>query len=539
MKLYQAQYKIDCFPETLPTFLANEAELVYKSGNLSEYQTNVDDLAVKRYQYDSHKEELVISVQLNQQGLSIVILPTIFILVCLFTDLFSGLLRNFLLLYLGLWCIGFYLFTMILPKKQPDFLYTNRRTARDCRIPYLRRTSLKISKRSFFFLILGLYAVSPWILPNLNLIVILIASSIILVMYVTSRTTLKEQSTPAVLFLLMVSALPVWLPIGNVLLLSQIEAFRQQYLTFLQSYQGVLFSEDLAEIYAGLTLNEITIIPLVNISTLLVGAYFAPSLWDKFKSLQPWKPDEGGVSYNKKVHAALLLLYLSYGASSLFVLISYVMRNPIVPIESDIELVIVFIPTIVVGAIFTYYRCKKYVRIRRERLARSTKSVLDTIDNKFEVLIIENLDVTAYSIDLFLAEPRIVINEQLLEALDDNELAAVYFHEIYHIESRTISHQRIANIPVIGPMFFLAFINPKEVYLEEFRADEFAAKKVGKQAVISAIESSSEVTYDRVSSTDTSDIHGMSEFLEFITTVPIVGIYRPTRKQRIQNLREN
>jgi Zn-dependent protease with chaperone function len=538
MKLYQAKYRVDCFPEALPGLLADEAELILQKGNLSEYQTSVENFGTKRYRYDSNKKELTISVRLKQWYLSLCILPIIFIPVCVFTDLFVGVVRDVLLLSQGLGCIGFWLSAMFLPKDQPELIYTDRRTAKYCRIPYLRQTNLRLSKSVFLFLILGLYAASPWIFPEPNLIVILTTSSIILSTYVVSRSTLKEQSTPVVLFLLMVSALPVWFPIGNIVFLTQNEVFRQQGLGFLQSYLGVFLPEEMVGIYPVITSNELFNILLINMTVFLFGAYYAPNLWDKIKSQQPWKPDEEEVSYNRKVHLALLFLYLSYGISSSVVLISYFAGTPVVPIENNTELVTVFVPTIVIGLVFTYYRCRKYLRIRREKLAHSNKAVLPTVNNKVEVLIVENLDNTAFSIDLVLAEPRIVINKQLMKSLDDSELAAVYFHEVYHIKSETSSHQRIANVPVIGPMFFLAFINPKEVHLEEFKADEFAAKRVGEQAVISAIQSSAEVTYDSGPSTATSDAHGIFEFLEFITTVPIVGIYRPTRQERVQNLRD-
>jgi Zn-dependent protease with chaperone function len=272
---------------------------------------------------------------------------------------------------------------------------------------------------------------------------------------------------------------------------------------------------------------------------LTLGIYYASRLWENVKSQRLWTGGAEKISYNQKMHLALLCLYLAYFLSSIGIVISFSTGILIVQIKSGIELVAIFMPSIIVCIVFICIQGRKYLHLRREILNQTTRFELRGYHTDIEIFSVENLEATAFVVNLAFSDPKILIDRQLIEKSDHKEIAAIYFHEMYHIHSKTSNYQRVVNVPVVGPMFFLAFINPEEVYAEEFRADEFAAEKVGREVVISAIEAANEETHIRSNSSSTaSDFQKILNFLELITTVPVVGIYRPTRRQRIQNLKE-
>lgn len=538
MKFYEIKYSVDFFPEKVPDQLANEADLVFENSTVREYQTEIEDIGLKRYTYNTDNENLTISAQASQKYLlSCVSLITI-ITLCIFTDFLTGMFRDAILLFAGVMSIIFGCSPIILSFSQPDVIYVGKNTAKIARLPYYRQVASTVSRVHFILLIFGLAAAWPWIMPNFSLIPFLILITVLCSIYVIARTSPKEQTTPALLFLLVLTGLPVWIPIGSLVVYTQYEGIRQQGAVFLEIFQGILFTGYLVQIYEAISSPTLIYILLANLILAFFGASYAPKILDKIMVKLSANTSVNNVHYNKEVHLTLLILYTVYFLSNVVVFVSYLLGNSIIQFRSHVDFVTIFAPGLVIGLYFVYYRSVRYIQIRKQVLSYATKQTQYDFVEEIDIVTVEGLEASAFSVDLYFSKERVVVDRDVFEALDRDELAAVYFHELYHIEHQTKYYQQFVNVPIIGPIFFLALIDPEEVFSEEFRADECAAEKIGIEAVISAIETVAEIKQPVPKSHNAIiDAHSIQELFKFITTIPIVGIYRPTRRQRIQRLK--
>jgi Zn-dependent protease with chaperone function len=537
MKLYEVKYSVDYFPEKVPRQLANDADPVVEDSTRYEYQTEITGIGIKKYAYNQEDNSLIISAWIGRKYQLYYLISFISVPFYWFEDI--GLLDDALLLLGGVTIMILGYSALHLPNKQQEFIDTRKRVAKTLRLPYYRRVELTVSRVAIFSLVFGLITIWPWVIPNVNLISLWILATILVSIYGVSRTSPKEQTTPAILFLLMWTGMPVSLPIGNLFLFTQYDKFKQQGKSLIEVFQRSSLPDYAVQSYETMISYDMVYILFFNIIFIFYIIYYGQNILDEIKTRLLAETDVDNITYNKKSHSIFLFLYLTYFLLDIIVIGSYLLGYPIIRFGSHIEFTTMFAPALGIGLYFAYYRYRRYREVREQVLSYATQQSQYEFHGDIDMVIVDDLDNSVFSVDLAFAEEKIVIGRNIFETLDEDELAAIYFHELYHIKHGTKRYQQFANIPIIGPILFLAFINPKKVALEEFRADEYAAKEVGAEAVISAIETTAEFKQSRITSQDgIFDIDSNQDFLKFITTVPIVDVYRPTRRQRVQKLKQ-
>jgi Zn-dependent protease with chaperone function len=137
-------------------------------------------------------------------------------------------------------------------------------------------------------------------------------------------------------------------------------------------------------------------------------------------------------------------------------------------------------------------------------------------------------------------EPVIVLHEQLNQNLTDEEIQAICYHELYHVKHNSVKYQTWIDIPVVGYLLFLFRTDLSELFNEEYAADEFAAAKVGTEAVVSALTTVDNMNLGRNGSAIQNHIEqGWRGYIQLLFSPPVLSLYSPPRRHRIKRLEED
>ena len=144
----------------------------------------------------------------------------------------------------------------------------------------------------------------------------------------------------------------------------------------------------------------------------------------------------------------------------------------------------------------------------------------------------------AFSTQKIDGQQYIVINQDLENQLDREELLAICYHELYHLEKKTHRLQMMSELPIVGYLLFFVFVNPISIHKEEFRADECAAKNVSREAIVSALEKTESENLGPSDSPVKQFVYEEGRWVAFklFWKVPILPLYRPGRRERIDRL---
>lgn len=130
----------------------------------------------------------------------------------------------------------------------------------------------------------------------------------------------------------------------------------------------------------------------------------------------------------------------------------------------------VIIGTVGIGLLRTYNRS----RLANDALGRF--DALVDLEEEFDVDIVvldtQRARALAY-------KDTVYLSVGLLERLDDDQLRAVVAHEVYHLETR--SPRMLSSFLALTSMTFLR-------YSDEREADAYAARVVGAEAIVGALE---------------------------------------------------
>jgi Zn-dependent protease with chaperone function len=234
----------------------------------------------------------------------------------------------------------------------------------------------------------------------------------------------------------------------------------------------------------------------------------------------------------------MILLIGTYAISVILIPTSIIFNLDIINTRLIPDLLLLYLPLIGGICLHISLRFKSYYKLRAELSTLAQEGSELTTEHRVETVLSDKINVAATSADLLLRKPVIIINKSFAQNLNSSELRAIYYHELYHIKQKTDKIQNLPNIPLIGPLLFLTVISPREVYREEFKADQFAVEKEGRDAVIGALQKakeSGEVSEHRHVAQPNQQ--KMLPFLILLASVPILSLYRPSKMERIDKMR--
>ena len=115
----------------------------------------------------------------------------------------------------------------------------------------------------------------------------------------------------------------------------------------------------------------------------------------------------------------------------------------------------------------------------RSRLASDTLGRFDALTDLEEGFDVDIVVLDTQRVRALAYKDTVYLSVGLLERLDDDQLRAVVAHEVYHLETR--SPRMLSSFLALTSMTFLR-------YSDEREADAYAARVVGEEAIIGALE---------------------------------------------------
>ena len=277
-----------------------------------------------------------------------------------------------------------------------------------------------------------------------------------------------------------------------------------------------------------------------NLLIILLIYYFGPKLILSFAENENKYNVSPLITDQLFLRAGVCMMILAYLALPLFIIISHLLGFHIIQFNSITEIlsiywaVIVVLPLSVIGWIHSNQKENDYLL----DIIQSHESSLMQI-KEATVIAADVKNSAAYSTRKLNDQQYIIINSQLENQLSREEIIAICYHELYHLENNTHRFQNIIELPIVGYLLFFVFVNPISIHKEEFRADDYAAENVSQEALASAMEKSESMNLGPSDSPLKQFVHEEGRWVGFnlFWKVPILLLYRPRRLVRINRLR--
>jgi len=370
----------------------------------------------------------------------------------------------------------------------------------------------------------------PLVFPEMNILAVVFPTSVLALFLM-----FQDQSDPAtnnVVALTALILLPFALPIINLGIYTQLPTISQQNTTVLTALTPDPFHPVVAAITSVMSSSILNLL-LVNLISILFLLFIYKLPYENQDRIEVYKMPTR-INDKKHLRIGISLLFFVYVGGSISLLISQLVGHPLVPVETMFAKVLVYWPLVVV---IISWVAVWYLRQQKN----STEDEICTTETAFfvegyQVVFAETGGAAAFPM---LSEdgPKIVLNNQLQEDLTDDEIKAICYHEIYHIEHDSIKYQDRVEIPIVGHLLFFLTTNFSELYNEEYYADEFAAKKVGPEVVISGLEKKRSMNFSGDEFTIRSHFKGgWQGYAHILYSMPVLALYSPPDKYRISQL---
>lgn len=390
-------------------------------------------------------------------------------------------------------------------------------------------------------LIISVINLWPWLFPETSILAYITALTAGLAILVSIRRDPHDRITARLLSLFIVATTPVATVIGNILVYSQWSAYQQQIIPALNLFSEGVPVQLKQTVFDLVLISPIYFIPSMNILVFVFIITLSPLIWSKITDAEPNHIPTDSVSQDRIVRISIALLIATY---IIYILtIPFIIKFQFVKIgvDSANNLLWLYTPVIVFGTLHTVIKVNQYFEQRSLLSGTETEGFESVLpDSEVEAVLSDEIERPARGVDMFGRNPVVVLNEGLIQNLTTDEIRAIYTHELYHFQNGYIQYQLLSNLPLVGPLLFFILVSPEKAFHEEYQADKYAANEVGQQAVIRALNKANKLE----NITDPSQvIEGNSwdkkSFLLFLSSIPVVSLYRPTRKQRIQNLKRS
>ncbi|WP_424005683.1 M48 family metalloprotease (plasmid) [Haloarcula salina] len=507
----------------------------------SAYIDDESDFGNRKFRYFESQCKLVEEFDTDYSYPLYCILVLSFTVLTHTTSVFTGIAEDVVLVTTGLGAFSLFLQPHILSHKKYDFKYTSHDASKKLGVPYLYRSVLRVSLLSYLMLVISSFNLWPWIFPEANILSYIITITAGLAILISIRRDPHDPVTVRFLFLYALAITPVTAAVSNVLIYTQLFAYRQQTITVLEPLTKVAPVQIEQVVFELISIHPTVFILAMNISLFALIIRLSPTIWSKIADAEPDRVMTDEVAQDRVVRISMGLLIGTYIISALAIPILVEFQPVKIGIDTTINLLWLYAPIILFGTLHTVIKLGQYFR-RRMRLAAieagGSRCLLP--DSEVRVVSSDEIKSPARGVDMLGRNPVVVINESLIQTLKTDEIRAIYNHELYHLQNGHGRYQSLSNLPLVGPLLFLIFINPKKVFQREYQADQHAIEKVNQQAVIRALDKTNQ-------STSVTDLHYIMEnsswdkisFLVLLTSIPVASLYRPTKTQRIQTITAN
>lgn len=444
--------------------------------------------------------------------------------------------------------IGLFLLPLLLSQRKPNVFFVDKKSYEEFHVgghlPILFRHNVSVSPVVLFNGLFALILSEPLLVPELIIIVL----SLLILSIATLPLLTGSQTNPAtnqIIILAAVSVWPFWITMGNLENLSyaQSSSFPEQgqlITTWAENLHPSI--DETFNILFALTETPVTLIAVINLFIVLSLWYLGPKLILFIVKDEDIYEISSLVTDQLFLRLGFTLLLIVYLAFPFLALASHFLELHVIRFKSVTEILavywalIVIIPLSIIGWINDRRRqnnrFRQYIQSNeRPSLRVEGVPVITTDLEESAAIITRKVDDQEY----------IFINQDLEGQLDREEFLAICYHELYHLKSNTRRFQTIAGLPIVGYLLFFAFVNPVDIHEEEFRADNYAAKNVGREATVSALEKieSEDLGPEGYTIENFVNKHGRWVAFKLLWGVPVLPLYRPERDVRISRLQES
>jgi Zn-dependent protease with chaperone function len=436
-----------------------------------------------------------------------------------------------------------FLWPIFLSSIQPDAFFPDESTHElfqtPVTLPVLFREQFNVSPVVYLNGIFTVILAAPLIMPEFSITIV----PVLILLGITLPFVAKSRLNPAtnqIVILAVVSLWPFGLTLGNLHTHVQRSKFLEQEREFVSMMESLpIVTHEMRDIIWFTVENPIIRLIILNILMVFLLLYLVPKLLSSAISTENVFHLSSLITSQIFFRVGVSSLLFIYFTIPLIIFASLFYRPHILQFDSTIEFIvaywalIVVLPLSVIRWIYTKRREKDQLR----DIINSRDPIMSV--DEVPVIIKDKNESSAFPIQEIDANEYIVVDQELENQMDRDELLAICYHELYHLENNIYRLQKISELPIVGYLLFFIFVNPVLIHKEEFRADEYAAKNVSREAIVSALEKTESMN-GGPSDTDVGqfvDEEGSwATFVLFWKSPPILQLYRPERRVRINRL---
>jgi hypothetical protein len=538
MKLYEAEYRIEQGEPELEDRLQNDFEVDRSEKNIVQYAHPISSHFIKTYVHN--KEDRVLTENCYTDlyfDATIAGGGALSILQILHIGEYPSPFSDLMVTATATLCTILYLIPILLINQKPNYMSTtDPPSSRFPTMPVVFRSRFNINLLVPIVSMLGFINLQPWLTPKIGIFPISIFS-IWVVIFSISVEGNRDRVTTQILYIGSVSSLPLLLAAGNMISYSQYEKILEQNVAFMSKIpyvnDGVVM-----ELYNISLQLKLPIILALNGLAVIAFVYLSPMLISFLFVLIPSRYNTISPGDNKKVRYGISATLLAYVSSILYVVYVQIFGSQPKFLNSTIDLLLLLAPLILFFVAWMYDWIRKTQQYHLRSAKPSTRLIEDT-DSDIQLKYAKLGKSAAISINRFWKSPLILVDYELREELTDAELHAIYYHEKYHIKNGVQKHQQFFQLPIVGFIYFLLFVDPDRLYHEEFKADRYAAKMVGQLNIKSAlqkVEDNEKYSEFHPIKQSIDNVNGGFEIFKLSWRLPLHSIYRPPRQRRIEKL---
>lgn len=543
MKIYSAEYEIQNIAD-LEARLSENFGTPEKTDQGTVYENKISSVFKKIYIYDDNEKRLIekcIASPLYLLSTLILGIATCFRIIGFTPE--STLISIILSTLYSLGGLTLFLGPIFLSSIQPDAFFPDESTHElfqtPITLPVLFREQFNVSSVVFLNGIFTLILAAPLIMPNFSITVI----SLLILLSITLPLVARSRLNPAtnqVVILAVVSSWPFGLTLGNLHTHAQRSRFLEQEREFASTIESLpIVTHEMSDIIWFIVEDHTIRIVIVNILIISLLLYLVPKLISSAFSTENVYDISSLMTSQIFFRFGVSSLLFVYFTIPLIIFASLFYDLHILQFDFTIDLLIAYwalivvLPLSVIGWIYTKRREKGQLR----DIIDSRDPILSV--DEVPVLTVDQNEPSAFPIQEIDANKYIVVNQKLKNQMDRDEFLAICYHELYHLENKIHRLQKISELPIVGYLLFFIFVNPVSIHKEEFRADEYAAENVSREAIVSALEKTESMNLGP------SDSHigefvneegSWATFALFWKVPPILQLYRPERRVRINRL---
>jgi Zn-dependent protease with chaperone function len=302
-------------------------------------------------------------------------------------------------------------------------------------------------------------------------------------------------------------------------------------------YEPFYTNIDITQIYHVVMPEPLTLIIIVNVLFLFFLLSISNFILDNIKDISRFETPESVLTDSIDIRYGMSLVLLIYIAYHMYFLLAFLSGDGIIENLDYWEFLMAYLPSLWILA-WVIFWLGRSIQLRQNLVTNIDEGQKFESKKKLDLVIADTGTHRAIPVNLVGRKPVVLINSSLADELTDSEIKAVYYHEVYHITEDQQNLRRLIRLPVIGYLIALWFINPINAYRKELEADQYAAKKAGVEETASAIKTVGQMQAKMSESPKSvSRAQATLSLFKLVWSVPVFSLYRPSREQRVKELR--